>query len=94
MLENEKIKEYSELLKQCEEAKQEAQKIATEIAMLKKQGIAKLKEKGYSSLSDVSKIDEEIAQIEKAMLEEIPKMREYIASVNEKKELKEKILMG
>ena len=94
MLENEKIKEYTELLKQCEEAKQEAQKIATEIAMLKKQGIAKLKEKGYSSLSDVSKIDEEIAQIEEAMLKEIPKMREYIASVNEKKELKEKILMG
>lgn len=94
MLDNEKIKEYSELLKKCEEAKQEAQKIATEIAMLKKQGAAKLKEKGYESLSDVSKIDEEIAEIEKAMLEEIPKMREYIASVNEKKELKEKILMG
>lgn len=94
MLENEKIKEYSELLKKCEEAKQEAQKIATEIAMIKKQGAAKLKEKGYESLADVSKIDEEIAAIEKTMLEEIPKMREYIASVNEKRELKEKILMG
>ena len=94
MIENEKIKEYSELLKKCEEAKQEAQKIATEIAMLKKQGAAKLKEKGYESLADVAKIDEEIDAIEKTMLEEIPKMREYIASVNEKRELKEKILMG
>ena len=94
MLENEKIEEYSKLLKQCEAAKQEAQKINTEIEMLKKQGIEKLKEKGYSKLSDVAKVDEEIAQIEATMLEEIPKMREYIASVNEKKELKEKILMG
>ena len=94
MLENEKIEEYSRLLKQCEAAKQEAQKINTEIEMLKKQGIEKLKEKGYSKLSDVAKVDEEIAQIEATMLEEIPKMREYIASVNEKKELKEKILMG
>lgn len=94
MIENEKIQEYSELLKQCEEAKQEAQKIATEIAMIKKQGIAKLKEKGYNSLSDVAKIDEEIARIEAEMLSEIPKMKEYIASVNEKRELKEKILMG
>ena len=94
MLEDEKIQEYSELLKKCEEAKQEAQKIATEISMIKKQGIAKLKEKGYESFADVAKIDEEIAAIEKTMLEEIPKMREYIASVNEKRELKEKILMG
>ena len=94
MLEEEKIQEYSNLLKKCEEAKQEAQKIATEIAMLKKQGIAKLKEKGYNSLSDVAKIDDEIARIEAEIEAEIPKMREYIASVNEKKELKEKILMG
>ena len=94
MLEEEKIQEYSKLLKKCEEAKQEAQKIATEIAMLKKQGIAKLKEKGYNSLSDVAKIDDEIARIEAEIEAEIPKMREYIASVNEKKELKEKILMG
>ena len=34
------------LLKECEVAKQMAQKITTEIDMLKKQGIAKLKEKG------------------------------------------------
>ena len=94
MLEQDKINEYTKLLKECEEAKQEAQEINTEIAMLKKQGMEKLQEKGYNSLSEASKIDEEIAKIEKEIEEEIPKMREYIASVNEKKEEKERILMG
>jgi predicted nucleic acid-binding Zn-ribbon protein len=94
MLEQDKINEYTRLLKECEEAKQEAQKINTEIAMLKKQGMEKLQEKGYKSLSEANKIDEEIAKIEAEIEEEIPKMREYIASVNEKKEEKERILMG
>ena len=94
MLEQDKIDEYSKLLKECEQAKQLAQKINTEISMLKKQGIEKLKEKGYSSLADASKIDEEIAQIEKEIEEEIPKMHAYITEVNEKKEEKERILMG
>ena len=94
MLEQDKINEYADLLKKCEVAKQTAQKITTEISMLKKQGIAKLKEKGYNSLADASKIDEEIANIEAEIEEEIPKMRAYIAEVNEKKEEKERILMG
>lgn len=94
MLEQSKIDEYSRLLKECEVAKQTAQKLNTEISMLKKQGIEKLKEKGYNSLSDASKIDEEIAKLEKEIEEEIPKMRAYIAEVNEKKEEKERILMG
>ena len=94
MLEQDKINEYSKLLKECEAAKQTAQKINTDISMLKKQGIEKLKEKGYNSLADASKIDEEIAKLEKEIEEEIPKMREYIAEVNEKKEEKERILMG
>jgi len=94
MLESDKIEEYSKLLSACEEAKQEAQKINTEIAMLKKQGIEKLQEKGYSSLSEVSKIDDEIAKIEAEIEAEIPKMREYIAEINEKREEKERILMG
>lgn len=94
MLEQSKIDEYSKLLKDCEHAKQEAQKINTEIAMLKKQGMEKLQEKGYKSLAEASKIDEEIARLEAEIEAEIPKMREYIASVNEKKEEKERILMG
>ena len=94
MLDNEKIEEYSRLLKECDEAKQELQQITTEIGMLKKQGIEKLKEKGYSSLSDASKLDEEIKALEDEILAEIPKMKEFIASVNEKKEIKERILMG
>ena len=94
MLDQDKINEYSKLWKECEEAKQLAQKINTEIEMLKKQGIAKLKEKGYNSLSDASKIDEEIAKIEDEIEKEIPKMKAYIAEVNEKKEEKERILMG
>ena len=94
MLEQGKIEEYSRLLKACETAKQEAQKINTEISMLKKQGMEKLQEKGYKSLSEASKIDEEIEAIEAEIEAEIPKMKEYIASVNEKKEEKERILMG
>ncbi len=94
MLEQEKIDEYSKLLKACEEAKQEAQQINTEISMLKKQGMEKLQEKGYKSLSEANKITEEIAQLEEEIERDIPKMREYIASVNEKKEEKERILMG
>ena len=94
MLEQSKIDEYSKLLKECEAAKQLAQKINTEINMLKKQGIEKLKEKGYNSLSEASKIDEEIAKIEEEINAEIPKMRAYIAEVNEKKEEKERILIG
>ena len=94
MLEQKKIDEYSKLLKQCEEAKQEAQQISTEIAMIKKQGIEKLQEKGYKSLSEASKINEEIAELEKQIEADIPKMREYIALVNDKKEEKERILMG
>lgn len=94
MLEQDKINEYTKLLKACEEAKQEAQKINTEISMLKKQGMEKLQEKGYTSLSEASKIDAEIAKIEEEINAEIPKMREYIASVNEKREEKERILMG
>ena len=94
MLEQEKIDEYSKLLKACEEAKQEAQQINTEISMLKKQGMEKLQEKGYKSLSEANKITEEIAQLEEEIEKDIPKMREYIASVNEKKEEKERILMG
>ena len=46
---------------------------------------------GFTAMIALSKPE---TQIEATMLEEIPKMREYIASVNEKKELKEKILMG
>jgi predicted nucleic acid-binding Zn-ribbon protein len=94
MLEQEAINEYTKLLKECEAAKQEAQKINTEIAMLKKQGMEKLQEKGYKSFSEANKIDEEIAQIEQEIQDEIPKMREYIAKVNEKREEKERILMG
>ena len=94
MLEQKQIEEYKRLLEECEEAKQTAQKINTEITMLKKQGIEKLKEKGYTSLADAGKIDEEIAKIEAEITEEIPKMRAYIAEVNEKKEEKERILMG
>lgn len=93
MLEQSKIEEYSRLLKECENAKQEAQKLTTEIAMLKKQGIEKLQEKGYKNLSEASKIDEEIKEIEAEIEAEIPKMKEYIAAVNEKKEEKERILM-
>ena len=94
MLEQSKVEEYSQLLKECEQAKQAAQRINTEINMLKKQGIEKLKEKGYNSLSDANKIDEEIAAIEAEIEAEIPKMRAYIAEVNEKKEEKERILIG
>ena len=94
MLEQDKINEYTKLLKECEVAKEEAQKINTEIAMLKKQGMEKLQEKGYKSLSEASKIDEDIAKIEAEIEAEIPKMREYIAEVNEKREEKERILMG
>ena len=94
MLEQSKIDEYSKLLKECEAAKQTAQQINTEIAMLKKQGIEKLQEKGYKSLAEASKIDEEIQKIEAEIEAAIPEMREYIASVNEKKEEKERILMG
>ena len=94
MLEQTKIEEYKKLLEDCENAKQTAQKINTEISMLKKQGMEKLKEKGYTSLADASKIDEEISRIEAEIEAEIPKMRAYIAEVNEKKEEKEKILMG
>ena len=54
----------------------------------------KLQAKGYKSLSEASKIDEEIAKIEEEIKNEIPKMKEYIALVNEKKEEKERILMG
>ena len=94
MLEQEKIEEYSKLLKECEKAKQEAQQINTEISMLKKQGMEKLQEKGYKSLSEASKIDEEIEKLEAEIEAQIPEMRAYIASVNEKRELKERILMG
>lgn len=94
MLSEAKIEEYSNLLRECEEAKQLVQQISTEITMLKKQGIEKLQERGYKSLAEAGKINEEIAQIEKEIEEEIPKMREYIAQVNEKKEEKERILMG
>lgn len=94
MLEQNQINEYTQLLKQSEEAKQTVQQITTEISMLKKQGVEKLKEKGYNSLADAAKIEEEIAELEKQILEDIPKMRAYIADVNEKKELKERILMG
>ena len=94
MLDKEKINEYTALLKECEEAKQTVQKITTEITMLKKQGMEKLKEKGYTSLADANKVNEEIVKIEAEIEEQIPKMREYIASVNEKKEIKERILMG
>ena len=94
MLERDKIDEYSRLLKQCEEAKQEVQKMNTEISMLKKQGIEKLKEKGYTSLADASKIDDEIAKIEQEIEADIPIMQAYIAEVNEKKEIKERIMMG
>ena len=94
MLEQDKIDEYSRLLKQCEEAKQEVQKMNTEISMLKKQGIEKLKEKGYTSLADASKIDDEIAKIEQEIKADIPIMQAYIAEVNEKKEIKERIMMG
>ena len=93
MLEQDKIDEYSRLLKQCEEAKQEVQKMNTEISMLKKQGIEKLKEKGYTSLADASKIDDEIAKIEQEIEADIPIMQAYIAEVNEKKEIKERIMM-
>ena len=93
-MEQHKIHEYMELLRKCEAAKQEAQKINTEIAMLKKQGIEKLQEKGYKSLAEASMIDEEIAKIEAEIEKEIPKMKEYIALVNEKREEKERILMG
>ena len=94
MLEQDKIDEYSRLLKECEAAKQTAQQINTEIAMLKKQGIEKLQEKGYKSLTEASKIDEEIQKVEAEIEAAIPEMKEYIASVNEKREEKERILMG
>lgn len=94
MLEQDKIDEYSRLLKECEAAKQTAQQINTEIAMLKKQGIEKLQEKGYKSLAEASRIDEEIQKIEAEIEAAIPEMKEYIASVNEKREEKERILMG
>ena len=94
MLNSEEIREYSDLLKECERAKQDLQQITTEISMLKKQGVEKLKEKGYSSLADASKLDDEIQKLEDEIKAEIPKMREFIATVNEKKEIKERILMG
>ena len=56
MLEQDKIEEYTRLLKECEKAKQTAQNITTEINMLKKQGIEKLKEKGYKPLVQLVRI--------------------------------------
>jgi len=94
MLEQDQIQEYSSLLKKCEEAKQAVQQMETEISMLKKQGIEKLKEKGYNSLADANKIEEEISALEEEIKAEIPKMQEYIQEVNEKRELKERIMMG
>jgi hypothetical protein len=55
------------------------------------------REKGYTTRGrgrKKSKIDEEIKEIEAEIEAEIPKMKEYIAAVNEKKEEKERILMG
>ena len=94
MLEQSKIDEYTDLLQKCEKAKAVSQQLTTEIAMLKKQGMEKLQEKGYKSLSEANKIEEEIKAIEAEIEAEIPKMRDYIALVNEKKEDKERILMG
>ncbi len=94
MLEQDKINEYTQLLKECEKAKEEIRAMSTEITMLKKQGMQKLQEKGYKSLADAHKIDEEIKEIEEEILKEIPKMREYIVYVGEQKELMEKILMS
>ena len=94
MLEQDKIDEYSRLLKECETAKQTAQQINTEIAMLKKQGMEKLQEKGYKSLAEASKIDEEIEKLEEEINKQIPEMKEYIMQVNSAKEEKERILMG
>jgi predicted nucleic acid-binding Zn-ribbon protein len=94
MLDQQKINEYSQLLKECEAAKEEVQKINTEISMLKKQGTEKLKEKGYKSLAEASKIDTEIADIEAKIEKDMVNMRAYIAEVNEKREEKERILMG
>ena len=94
MLEQKEIDEYSRLLKACEEANKEAQQINTEIAMLKKQGMEKLQEKGYKSLSEASKIDEEIEKLEEEINKQIPEMKEYIMYVGEQRELMEKILMG
>lgn len=94
MLEQEKIDEYTKLLKKCDEAKSIAQQLNTEISMLKKQGTEKLKEKGYKSLAEANKIDEEIEAIEKEITADMASMKEYIAQVNEKKEEKERILMG
>ena len=94
MLEQKEIDEYSRLLKACEEANKEAQQINTEIAMLKKQGMEKLQEKGYKSLAEASKIDEEIEKLEEEINKQIPEMKEYIMYVGEQRELMEKILMG
>ena len=57
MLDNEKIEEYSKLLKEVDAAKQTVQQLNTELTMLKNQGIEKLKEKGYKSLADAAKIE-------------------------------------
>ena len=94
MLEQREIDEYSRLLKACEEANKEAQQINTEIAMLKKQGMEKLQEKGYKSLAEAQKIDEEIEKLEEEINKQIPEMKEYIMQVNSAKEEKERILMG
>ena len=94
MLEQKEIDEYSRLLKACEEANKEAQQINTEIAMLKKQGMEKLQEKGYKSLAEAQKIDEEIEKLEEEINKQIPEMKEYIIYVGEQRELMEKILMG
>lgn len=94
VMENKDIEEYSRLLKECEKANQEAQKLQTEITLLKEQGVEKLKENGYTSLADTNRIDEEIVKIEEEIKEEIPKMKAYIEEVNQKKELKERIMMG
>ena len=80
MLENEKIEEYSRLLKEVDAAKQTVQKLNTELTMLKNQGIEKLKEKGYKSLADAAKIDEEIAKIEA----ELAYQQKFLDSVRKK----------
>lgn len=94
MLTEQEIENYKVLVEKATRAKSDLEKIKTEVDLHKKQGIAKLKAKGYSSLADLPKIEEKITSMEEEITASTQEMTDYIKLVSEKKEQKERIIMG
>lgn len=94
MLKNEEIEKYKSTIERYNKALATEEAMKEQLVVLKKQAQEILQKYGCSSFRDIKTLETKLENIETQIMISQAEMLEYIEKVNEKKEEKDRILLG